>query len=132
MKKVKKILIIDDDATTAFVHQRLLQRMDVAEEIEYITDPEQALEYIQKSHSAADLIFLDVEMPQMDGFQFLDKLEAAGVSLKDVHIVMHTAAMRPEHKEKAETTYKEKLKGFVQKPLQAEFVKETISRVKRA
>ena len=46
MEKVKKILIIADDETTAFVHQRLLQKMDVAEEIEYITDPYQALDYV--------------------------------------------------------------------------------------
>lgn len=131
MKKVKKILIIDDDATTAFLHQRLLQSMDVAEEIKYITDPQQALEYLQNNHSAADLIFLDVEMPQMNGFQFLDKLEAGGVPLKDVSIVMHTASMSPEHKKKAETLYGEKLKGFLQKPLRPEFVKEAISRVKR-
>ena len=85
MKKLKKILIIDDDATTAFLHQRILQGMDVAEEIDYITDPQQALDYLQNKHSAVDLIFLDVEMPQMDGFQFLDKLEARGVSMKDVY-----------------------------------------------
>ncbi|AHM58787.1 response regulator receiver protein [Flammeovirgaceae bacterium 311] len=131
MKKVKKILIIEDDATTAFLHQRLLQDMDVAEEIEYITDPQQALEYLQNNHSAADLIFLDVEMPQMDGFQFLDKLEARGISLKDIFIVMHTASMSPEHKKKAETLYGEKLKGFVQKPLQAEFIKDAICKIDR-
>lgn len=132
MEKVKKILIIDDDATTAYLHLRLLQQMEVAEEIEYITDPYEALEYLQNAPSAADIIFLDVEMPQMDGFQFLDKLEAGGISMKDVSIVMHTASMSPEHKKKAETLYGEKLQGFVQKPLKPEFGKEAISRVKRA
>ena len=69
--------------------------------------------------------------PKWTDLNFLINWKLGGVSLKEVPIVMHTAAMRPEHKEKAETIYKEKLKGFVQKPLQAEFVKETISRVKR-
>lgn len=66
----------------------------------------------------------------MDGFQFLVKLEAGGISLsEDIFIVMHTASLLPDHKKKADTNYKGKIKGFVHKPLQEQYIRETISSV---
>lgn len=139
MEKVKKILIIDDDATTAFLHKRQLQAMNVAQEVEYITDPHKALEYISKGfhspekRSIPDLIFLDLEMPDLNGFEFLDKLESLGISLtEDVFIVMHTASLLLVHKHKAQTLYKSKLKGFVQKPLQPQIVVDAITQIKKS
>jgi CheY-like chemotaxis protein len=137
MEKVKKILIIDDDADTAYLHKCALERMEVADEIDYINDPILAIEYIRQNYSpdagsasVADIIFLDVQMPGINGFQLLDRLEALNIPLSCLNIVMHTASLHPEHRWKAQNLYSGKITGFVIKPLTEEFVKEIIKEVK--
>ena len=135
MKKIRKILIIDDDSTTAFLHKRFLDNMQVAEEVAYMTDPHQALAYVRSNYGAEsqttyghDIIFLDLEMPGLNGFQFLEELKSNSIDRSRVSIIMLTASVHPEYKERATTTYKNKLDGFTQKPLRADYVNDLVSR----
>ncbi|MBD1398100.1 response regulator [Pontibacter sp. JH31] len=79
MKSVKTILLIDDDDTTNYLNQRLLSRMEAAEVIRVVTNGEEALDYLNKAYSGAenhpspDLIFVDIKMSVMDGFEFLEE-----------------------------------------------------------
>lgn len=81
MKSVKTILLIDDDDTTNYLNHRLLSRMEVAEDIRVVTNGEEALEYLQKAftgeedYPTPDLIFVDIKMSVMDGFEFLDEYQ---------------------------------------------------------
>ncbi|MHC2990327.1 response regulator receiver protein [Pontibacter sp. HJ8] len=81
MKSVKTILLIDDDDTTNYLNHRLLARMEVAEDIRVVTNGEEALDYLVKAFSGAeghprpDLIFVDIKMSVMDGFEFLDEYQ---------------------------------------------------------
>ncbi|MDB5263067.1 MAG: response regulator receiver protein [Adhaeribacter sp.] len=71
------ILLIDDDDTTNYVNKRLLTRLNVAREIKVLTNGEEAIQYLQNVSNGngeinPDLIFLDIKMPVMDGFSFLE------------------------------------------------------------
>ena len=82
MKRLKKILLIDDDEITCFLEKSLLEDLEVAEEIVCIDGGHEALEYIQeclRSGSSPSLIFLDINMPGMDGFEFLERLDSLEV-----------------------------------------------------
>ena len=83
MKKLRKILLIDDDDITCYINKMFLEGMEIAEEINCVHDGCEGLKYIHQhcskganqKEAAPDLVFLDVNMPLMDGFEFLEALE---------------------------------------------------------
>jgi CheY-like chemotaxis protein len=77
-QRLNLILLVDDDDTTNHVNKRLLTRMNVAREIKVLTNGQEALNYLSQAQTPEaadlrpDLIFLDIKMPVMDGFTFLE------------------------------------------------------------
>ncbi|TPE42822.1 response regulator [Pontibacter mangrovi] len=73
------VLLVDDDETTNYLNERLLREMQVAKEIRALKNGKEALEYLTQigkgklDNKRPDLIFLDIKMPVMDGFSFLDE-----------------------------------------------------------
>ena len=85
-KKLSGILLIDDDDTTNFLNQRLLDRMKVADNVRTFVNGKQAFDYLynvsnnnyeteSKNYFKPELIFLDINMPVMDGFEMLELYE---------------------------------------------------------
>ena len=71
------ILLIDDDPTTNFVNERLLRRLNVCHEVLVAPSGAAALDLLTKhcgeeSQVCPDLVLLDIKMPVMDGFEFLE------------------------------------------------------------
>lgn len=95
-KPLKLILLVDDDDTTNFVNARLLQNMNVAEEIKSVRNGKEAIEFLKDACGpnpgpgsvCPDLIFLDIKMPVMDGFTFLEKYTEEGLDKLDHVIIM--------------------------------------------
>jgi CheY-like chemotaxis protein len=69
---MKKILIVEDDAVTAFAHRRCLERAGFA--VHVVSDAQAALDCISKV--APDAFLLDLVMPRMNGIRFLKTLRA--------------------------------------------------------
>ncbi|GAA4308392.1 response regulator [Nibribacter koreensis] len=73
------VMLVDDDDTTNFVNKRLLVKLGVAKEILVKKNGVEALEYLREAEEEGsknpypDMIFLDLKMPVMDGFKFLDE-----------------------------------------------------------
>ena len=94
MKQLDTILLIDDDETTNYLNQRLLSRMNAAETIRVVTNGEEALDYLRKAFDGTedfprpDLIFVDIKMSVMDGFEFLEEYQKFDSRDKDRTVMM--------------------------------------------
>lgn len=76
MTKLSSILLVDDDPTNNFLNQRLLRKLDAAENIMVAENGQEALTMLQQASAAPQpsyptLILLDVQMPVMGGLDFL-------------------------------------------------------------
>ncbi|MBA3900130.1 MAG: response regulator [Bacteroidetes bacterium] len=84
--KHKLVLLVDDDADNNFVNAWILKK-EFAEEVEAKQSAQEAIEYLrQRSNLRLELpsvIFLDIRMPIMDGFAFLDEFEKLSSHVKE-------------------------------------------------
>ncbi|MDO7874921.1 response regulator [Hymenobacter sp. ASUV-10] len=73
MEKLPHILLVDDDDTTNFLNEHLLKKLNVTDQVRVAYDGKQALEMLsQLPPFEPALLLLDVNMPVMDGIQFLE------------------------------------------------------------
>ncbi|MDJ0366876.1 response regulator [Hymenobacter sp. H14-R3] len=75
------IVLIEDNETTSFLNNRLLSRLGVAKQVSSFSKAEEALKFLWSGEPATsaeaaptpDLIFVDLKMPGMSGFDFLER-----------------------------------------------------------
>jgi CheY-like chemotaxis protein len=123
------ILLVDDNYIDNYISEQVL--IDVNPDFEIIAKSSgmDALDYLknecQEGHSFPDLIFLDINMPKMDGFGFLDELRSFPDSvLKSCNVVMLTSSNYPEDKLKAmQSPY---VKHYFNKPLNTDVLNELL------
>lgn len=130
MKKVNCILLIDDNEATNYIHKMVLNRLDCANEIIAVSSGFDALEYLMgidtKNNTVPNLIFLDINMPAMNGWEFLEEYDQLPESQKGgIIMVMLTTSLNPDDEQKAKEIHN--IKGYLNKPLNAEKMKELIS-----
>ena len=76
MQKLRSVLLVDDDPTNNFLNQRLLKRLNVADQVVVVENGQEALALLQSAGNAPApsfpaLILLDIQMPIMNGIEFL-------------------------------------------------------------
>ncbi len=130
-KKLKSILLVDDDNDCNFFHKRLLKKMDCVEKIYTAYDGKEALEFLQSTidgeHPNPNIIFLDINMPRMNGWSFLDEYQKLSEQQKaQIVLVMLTTSLNPDDRNKAES-YKE-VKGFESKYLTQDSLTQILAR----
>lgn len=124
-RKLNCVLLIDDDEPTNFLNQLIVEKSGYAEQIKTVQSGAEALDYLTRSCSSdsgypsPDLIFLDINMPAMNGWEFLERYKKLDEEHKGkVMIVMLTTSLFPEDKVHAEEM--PEVSGFENKPLTAE------------
>ena len=127
-ENLSSILLIDDDEATNAYNKAMVTKADVADEVVVCDSGLKALEFLQSEidgkHPQPTIIFLDINMPGMDGWEFLDEYDKLLNGQKaDVVVVMLTTSLNPDDKSKAA---KMGAKGFLSKPLTPERVQEII------
>ncbi len=128
-EKLKCVLLIDDDEANNFLNKRIIEKMDFTEHIEVAQNGIIALDLIKKGikmeHCMPKLIFLDLNMPVMDGWEFLEEFNKMEFGLKQItKIVILTTSLNPAERTKAENV--KEVSGFINKPLRESFVKQIL------
>ena len=85
---VRSVLIVDDDVEISDLYTRMLKSEDEDREISVASSGEAALRTMKRSRP--DLVILDISMPEMDGFAFLDR-KKADPALRDVPVMIVSA-----------------------------------------
>lgn len=128
MPRVPHILLIDDDDVNNFLNSRLLKRMAVAEQVHVASSSQKALTFLADQQltdaPATLLIFLDINMPIMNGFEFLDQLRTHDLQHLTLVIVMLTTSTNDKDLDQVKS-YPEVL-TFLNKPLSEEKVEAVL------
>ncbi|MBC6991080.1 MULTISPECIES: response regulator [Hymenobacter] len=123
MQKLTCALLVDDDQTTNYLNQLLLKRLAVTEKLLIANNGQEALDLLQQHcHTATPdcpvLILLDVKMPIMNGFEFLEAYAQLPFAQgQTIVIVMLTTSLHPQDVQRLEHL---NISDFVNKPLTEE------------
>lgn len=119
-----KLVIIDDNPTDHYIMQKLLHNNDNCEQVTYAFDGRLVLDYLienQETGTLPDLIFLDLDMPLLTGWEFLEELEKFNRNAKkNVKVHIMSSSIRS-----SDIFYSKKyacVNSFLTKPLTRELV----------
>jgi CheY-like chemotaxis protein len=120
----KMILCVDDDFITCTLHEILLLEAGICKEVYVKKNGEEALQYLEIAAQSGDiaakmpsLILLDINMPVMDGWQFLTQLQSTSHEvLKTIPVVLCSSSEHPTDQLQAKSF--EQVKAFICKPLE--------------
>jgi len=123
-KKLNLVLLIDDDYPTNCFNEMMIEDEGVAEKIITIQSAAEALDFLagkgihegRPDNMVPDLIFLDINMPAMNGWEFLEAYKLLPFHLQgSIVVVMLTASPSPDDESKAQSMTG--VTGFLNKPL---------------
>jgi CheY-like chemotaxis protein len=128
------ILLVDDNDSDNFLHRRVIERSGISRRVEIAENGREALELLDQrvkqgggTVQQPDLILLDLNMPVMDGWEFLEQYQSLeGFNTWKVVIVILTTSINPADKVKAE-----KILGagcFESKPLTVDLLRGIVAR----
>jgi CheY-like chemotaxis protein len=126
----KKVLVIDDSETDRYIAKRMLEKYQFCKEVIVQESAPKALQYLRSlEHTTNELpefILLDIRMPQMDGFEFLDEYAKLPESVKtNCVIMMLSTSLDPHDHQRAESSIY--INRFFNKP----FSKENIEMLEK-
>lgn len=125
MKKINCALLVDDDEITNFYNEHILRESGMVDEIIVASNGQEAFDILEKEGKKPELILLDINMPVMNGFEFLDKLNQKDVSEKEsIIICLLTTSLHPKDKEQSKKY--NFLDGYVKKPLTKESLEKIL------
>jgi CheY-like chemotaxis protein len=123
--KLNSVLLVDDDEATNFINRRIIEKSGIASHIEVAYNGKEALDYLCCSGKyekigapfpKPKLILMDINMPVMDGWEFLEAYRKLDNDKKsDKILIMLTTSFNPDDKIKAENILE--ISGFQSKPL---------------
>ena len=127
---MRRFLLIDDDDIIGIVHPAIIYQVFPDSEVTLIKSSAEGLDYIKKLEAtnspAPEVMFLDINLPKMNGFELLDELSEKDLAfLKATQIFMLSSSIDRRDMEKVEAN--SIISGFIGKPLSMDFIRTKFS-----
>lgn len=127
MKKITEIfIIVDDDPENNYITKHALKKTLPGVALLDFTNPELAIEYIKSKEAekfSNAILLLDINMPQMSAWEFLDKLEYLPPSVHNrLNIYINSSSVNPSDIERSRTH--PRIIDFIEKPLSKEVIEK--------
>ena len=125
------VMLVDDNEIDNFINEKMIEGCGFADQVYIHTSSKSALELLKNFERGSGIpremipsvIFLDINMPIMDGFQFIGEFEQLDPALRDqISIVLLTTSINPSDEERGEKN--PYIKKFMNKPLTQEHLDE--------
>ena len=126
---MRRYLLVDDDTIFNFLHTEVIKTVDNSAQIDLFNSSMEGLEFLKDAledkHPMPNFLFLDIRMPEMDGFEYLDELMKFPIEkFKDLRIYVLSSSLAERDKEKS-LSYPI-VTGFIEKTLTIEKLKGII------
>ncbi|NLR80745.1 response regulator [Chitinophaga eiseniae] len=125
MKLIDTIFIVDDDPIHQQIAKIMIERQAISNHIRVFSDAQDVLDYLRTNASSPealpDLILLDLNMPVMDGWEFLEEYAGFCTQLpKNIRIFVLTSSI--DEKDKERVSGYSFVTGYLTKPLSKEII----------
>jgi CheY-like chemotaxis protein len=121
---LQKILLVDDDKSFIHLNRAMLKYNDVTCQIDECRNGQEALAYIRGANQLPDVILLDMDMPVMNGLEFLEKFE--GYDSRDEQTKVFVLSSSTDQ-DKVRSKRYNFVKGYFQKPLTDSHIKQILA-----
>ena len=127
---IKNILLVDDDEVFHLLSNKLLQRLGITRDIYTARNGREALDFVASHDLTAEgphVIFLDLNMPIMNGFAFIEALKSQEISHHDrIVIVIVSSSQDPTDLARAKALG---IKHYLTKPISEESIREVLTSI---
>ncbi len=117
------VYVVDDDQIASMITQRMLSRIQPNLTIEVFSNPEEVIRLICTERRQPDYIFLDLNMPAMNGWQFLDEVEKHIDKKSSIFILTSSIDDRDSARAKAH----KQISGYLIKPIEHAALKNALN-----
>ncbi len=125
MAAYRSVMLVDDNEIDNIINEKIIEANAFAEQILVFQTGQDALEYLREHQgdveSLPEIVFLDINMPIMDGFQFLTDFEEFADEVRDkCKIIMLSSSISPKDIDRAASS--RYVKKYLNKPLNARYL----------
>lgn len=125
MATYKSVMLVDDNEIDNIINEKIIEANSFAEQVLVFQTGQEALDYLRDNQDSAEdlpeIVFLDINMPIMDGFQFLEDFEKFSDTVLDkCRIIMLSSSISPKDIDRAASS--KYVKKYLNKPLNARYL----------
>ena len=127
--KFETVMIIDDNLVDLYIISRMITKNNFGKNVLHYTEAEEAMKYLQENQynvsKLPQIIFVDIYMPLMSGFEFLEVYDTLSATLKN-HCKTYVISSTIDNEDIARSSRNKNVVCFHVKPITKEFLDRII------